>query len=179
VEKAAITRHAKVSRCLTSLVPQVLHRPTNVCPFPWSERFDRIFRNEGVTGSNPVSSTDQSSFLAASRLAGLMILKGHAPQAAHKTPARSTSFLARCFLTRSYINQLRDCLAPISRFHRREGQHRRLTTSPTRTAVLFERLSPNEVVPIDPVMKRAGQVYSDWLQIRIWSGRGSEWIGGS
>jgi hypothetical protein len=25
---------------------------------PWSERFDRIFRNEGVTGSNPVSSTD-------------------------------------------------------------------------------------------------------------------------
>ena len=25
--------------------------------FPWSERFDRIFRNEEVTGSNPVSST--------------------------------------------------------------------------------------------------------------------------
>jgi len=26
--------------------------------FPWSEGSDHIFRNEGVTGSNPVSSTD-------------------------------------------------------------------------------------------------------------------------
>jgi hypothetical protein len=26
---------------------------------PWSERFDRIFRNEGITGSNPVSSTER------------------------------------------------------------------------------------------------------------------------
>jgi hypothetical protein len=26
--------------------------------FPWSGGFDCIFRNEGVTGSNPVSSTE-------------------------------------------------------------------------------------------------------------------------
>jgi len=29
----------------------------NPSRFPWSEGFDHIFRNEGVTGSNPVSST--------------------------------------------------------------------------------------------------------------------------
>jgi len=45
------------SHCLTSLAPQPPHRPAIECRFPWSQRFDRIFRNEGVTGSNPVSST--------------------------------------------------------------------------------------------------------------------------
>ena len=42
----------------TTLVPQALHSPARACRFPWSEGFDCILRNEGVTGSNPVSSTD-------------------------------------------------------------------------------------------------------------------------
>jgi hypothetical protein len=46
-----------VSRRLTTLVPQPLHKPINGRRCSWSERYDRIFRNEGVTGSNPVSST--------------------------------------------------------------------------------------------------------------------------
>ena len=47
-----------VLRCLTSLVPQPRHRTVNGCHFPWSERFEHIFRNEEVTGSNPVTSTE-------------------------------------------------------------------------------------------------------------------------
>jgi len=35
--------------------PQVSHL---VLFPPWSQSFDRIFRNEGVTGSNPPSSTE-------------------------------------------------------------------------------------------------------------------------
>ena len=46
------------SRCLTTLVPQPLPRPTDACQIPWSGGFDRIFRNEEVAGSNPASSTD-------------------------------------------------------------------------------------------------------------------------
>ena len=48
----------QVSRCLTSLVPQPRHKHPEWLQTPWSEGFDRIFRNEGVTGSNPVSSTE-------------------------------------------------------------------------------------------------------------------------
>lgn len=46
-----------VSPYLATLVPQALHRPANSNRFPWAERRDRIFRNEGAAGSNPVSST--------------------------------------------------------------------------------------------------------------------------
>ena len=42
---------------LTTLAPQTRHRIVNARRFPWSQLFDRIFRNEGVTGSHPVSST--------------------------------------------------------------------------------------------------------------------------
>jgi len=49
-----------VSRCLTSLAPQPPHKTLNRCCPPWSRRFDRIFRNEGVGGSNPPSSTKNS-----------------------------------------------------------------------------------------------------------------------
>ena len=48
----------KVSPRLTSLAPQPRHRTQNCARFPWSEGFDCIFRNEGATGSNPVSSTN-------------------------------------------------------------------------------------------------------------------------
>jgi hypothetical protein len=51
----------QVSRCLTTLVPQRTHRTAEARRFPWSKRFDHIFRNEEVTGSNPVSSTQKSS----------------------------------------------------------------------------------------------------------------------
>jgi len=47
-----------VSPRLTPLVPQTLHRTSNRYRFPWSERCDRIFRNEEVAGSNPASSTN-------------------------------------------------------------------------------------------------------------------------
>jgi len=82
--------------------PTAAHCPAGASRFPWSQRFDHIFRNEGVTGSNPVSSTKspgQGASWPRRLLAGSTILRSHAPQAAHKTPARSTSFLARCFLT--------------------------------------------------------------------------------
>ncbi len=39
------------------IAPQPLNSAAKRRCFPWSEGFDRIFRNEGVTGSNPVSST--------------------------------------------------------------------------------------------------------------------------
>ena len=42
-----------------SLAPQTLHKPGIGGRFPWSEAFDRIFRNEEVAGSNPASSTDR------------------------------------------------------------------------------------------------------------------------
>jgi hypothetical protein len=48
-----------VSRRLTSLAPQPPHEAAHRYRSPWSQRFDRIFPNEGVTGSNPVSSTDK------------------------------------------------------------------------------------------------------------------------
>jgi hypothetical protein len=65
--------------------------------FPWSESFDRIFRNEGVTGSNPVSSTkhpgqgDFYSYIACPDSAFLIL---GAPQTAHKIPAVTPSFSA-------------------------------------------------------------------------------------
>ena len=43
----------RFSRRLTSLAPQTRSRMV----FPLVTAIDRIFRNEGVTGSNPVSST--------------------------------------------------------------------------------------------------------------------------
>jgi len=76
-----------VSRCLTSLAPQPLHSPGIGGRFPWSQRFDRIFRNEGVGGSNPPSSTKrpgQSVFLAVGPLAGFAILVSDAPQTHHR-----------------------------------------------------------------------------------------------
>ena len=48
---------SKISRCLTLLVPQPLHRTVKARRFPWSEGFERMFRNEEVAGSNPASST--------------------------------------------------------------------------------------------------------------------------
>ncbi len=41
-----------------SLGPQPPHKSAHEHRFSWSGRFDQIFRNEGVTGSNPVSSTE-------------------------------------------------------------------------------------------------------------------------
>jgi hypothetical protein len=46
-----------ISHDLTSLAPQPPHGPVEERRPPWSDGFDRIVRNEGVTGSNPVSST--------------------------------------------------------------------------------------------------------------------------
>jgi hypothetical protein len=46
------TQVTRVSRRLTWLVPQPRHRLASTPRFPWSERFDRIFRNEEVAGSN-------------------------------------------------------------------------------------------------------------------------------
>jgi len=51
----AHSRTRDVSLRLTPLVPQPPHSMVNGCRFPWSEGFERMFRNEGVTGSNPVS----------------------------------------------------------------------------------------------------------------------------
>ena len=58
VEEAAVTSHY-VSRCLTTFAPQPLHKPGTRSRFPWSEGFDRIFRNEKAAGSNPASSTER------------------------------------------------------------------------------------------------------------------------
>jgi hypothetical protein len=54
-----------VSPRLTSPVPQPRHTHPEWLQTPWSHRFDRIFRNEGATGSNPVSSTDFVLYLLA------------------------------------------------------------------------------------------------------------------
>jgi hypothetical protein len=56
--KLQVAYLCRVSRRLTPLVPQPRHRAANWSRFPRSERFDRMFRNEGVTGSNPVISTE-------------------------------------------------------------------------------------------------------------------------
>ena len=50
--------HLQVSLGLTTLAPQPPHKSVNAYRFLCSQRFDRIVRNEGVTGSNPVSSTE-------------------------------------------------------------------------------------------------------------------------
>jgi hypothetical protein len=42
---------------LTPLAPRPPHSTVWTRRFPWSEGFDRIFRNEEVAGSNPASST--------------------------------------------------------------------------------------------------------------------------
>ena len=39
----------------------MLHRPASEGHCPWSLRFDHIFRNEEVVGSNPASSTSEST----------------------------------------------------------------------------------------------------------------------
>ena len=66
----------------------------------------RIFRNEGVTGSNPVSSTEtpgqDDSTKLNSRAVGL-ILAPVAPQTVHKLESGSTSSCARCFLTPPHL----------------------------------------------------------------------------
>lgn len=41
--------------------PTAAPQTRNERPFPWSGRFDRIFRNEKAAGSNPASSTLQQS----------------------------------------------------------------------------------------------------------------------
>ena len=53
MEEAAVTLSG-----LTPLVPQPRHKPAKSSRFPWSEASDCMFRNEGATGSNPVSSTN-------------------------------------------------------------------------------------------------------------------------
>ena len=58
--------------------------------FPWSEEFDRIFRNEGVTGSNPVSSTecpDQGDFGPLETSLVVHDPRRAAPQGRHRDPA--------------------------------------------------------------------------------------------
>ena len=71
--------------------------------FPWSERFDCIFRNEEVAGSNPASSTEcpvQSDLWSATSLAGFAILLSDVPQALHKTlPLRHLIFCEGSSLT--------------------------------------------------------------------------------
>ena len=47
----------EISRRLTWLASQPLHKDAISRRFLLSEGFDRSFRNEEVTGSNPVSST--------------------------------------------------------------------------------------------------------------------------
>jgi hypothetical protein len=93
-ETAHVMSHCHVSPHLTSLAPQSAHRTRKIKRFPSSAWIDRIFRNERVTGSNPVSSTKhtgQGGFWLRSVLARSTILKSRAPQMAHSTPARSTS----------------------------------------------------------------------------------------
>ena len=51
----SLTLSHRVSR---GSAPPRPHGPNIECRFPWSGRFDRIFRNEGVMGSNPPSSTE-------------------------------------------------------------------------------------------------------------------------
>ena len=55
------------SRNLTPLAPQPRHKTAAACPFPRSEGLDYIFRNEGVTASNPVESTTDVMCKAISR----------------------------------------------------------------------------------------------------------------
>lgn len=45
---------------LTTDVPQTRHRIVNMSRLPWSQLFDRIFRNEEVAGSSIVNSTSCS-----------------------------------------------------------------------------------------------------------------------
>jgi hypothetical protein len=51
-------------RTLMSLVPQPRHRTAEACRVPWSEGCRAHFRNEEVTGSNPVSSTNAHGMIA-------------------------------------------------------------------------------------------------------------------
>ena len=57
-------------------------------------------------------------------MSGIFGLTRHTPRHRRATGLvpESTSFRARCFLTGSYINQLRDRLEPISRVPQKEGQ---------------------------------------------------------
>ena len=88
------------SHCLTSLAPQPPHRPAIECRFPWSERFDRIFRNEGVTGSNPVSSTKhpgQGNFDVGEPLLSRSFPSSLAPQVLHMMEPEAPHFLRGAF----------------------------------------------------------------------------------
>lgn len=90
------------SRSLTSLGPQPPHKPAERYRFPWSEGFDRIFRNEGVGGSNPPSSTKppgQRCFCPAPDEPIRTLVESRAPQRPHKIGTVTPSFSARCFLT--------------------------------------------------------------------------------
>jgi hypothetical protein len=92
-----------ISPDLTSFAPQPPHKPPIARRFPWSECFARIFRNEGVTGSNPVSSTDFSLVKAVSaRSNGCCLARfRHLPHQATETehsvsPSGSRSDRANC-----------------------------------------------------------------------------------
>jgi hypothetical protein len=49
-----LTTTHDATRARTTVAPQ----PTKRDRYPWSERFDCIFRIEGVVGSNPISATE-------------------------------------------------------------------------------------------------------------------------
>lgn len=81
-----VMSHCHVSPHLTSLAPQSAHRTRKIKRFPSSAWIDRIFRNEKVGGSNPVSSTKMpwsGRFLGRRMLVGSTILSFRAPQRAH------------------------------------------------------------------------------------------------
>jgi hypothetical protein len=84
-----------------------------------------MFRNEGVTGSNPVSSTDFPSY-SLTRCPSLIWARGGVaphpdPQACHRIGG--PKHLSTCeVLSHSVLhNQLRECLAPISRVPQKGG----------------------------------------------------------
>ena len=83
--------HCLVSRPLTSLVPQAgATDPRIRAVSPWSECFERIFRNEEVTGSNPVSSTRRRSQGVGEP--GPLISRARC----HGVPTRARGLLQRC-----------------------------------------------------------------------------------
>jgi hypothetical protein len=82
-----------VSHRLTSLAPQPRHKTLIERRFPWYRRFDLIFRNDEVTGSNPVSSTESPGQGRATLLRGVsngLAGDSWAPQRLH-SPAGDSS----------------------------------------------------------------------------------------
>jgi hypothetical protein len=101
-----LTRTHDNSQHLTWLAPQPPHKPAYWQHCPWSDGFDRIFRNEGVTGSNPVSSTESPGQgpvldrLTDRQHPSLDLWLHRRPT---RVVSRSTSFCARCFLTPPHV----------------------------------------------------------------------------